>query len=234
MAIKQGSWASLGNAPEYLAKKQADRQSYRWDGIIEEFTKHAFGGTLILGSQTSIKDNERMYRIMAAESRFGRRVLANDFNGILRDTPTDEIGTRTVVSQDHRETIYVFVCMPLNLGRKHRGAYLTDCCTVAASKYREFKRVLGLATETGFGRERSYDAVLFEPSEWTEEMEADVRLIQQEKGIYTRTTQTRVYDEEYPTRVPVPMTTRTIQARKVGRNEPCPCGSGRKYKHCCL
>ena len=22
--------------------------------------------------------------------------------------------------------------------------------------------------------------------------------------------------------------------RKVGRNEPCPCGSGRKYKNCCL
>jgi preprotein translocase subunit SecA len=21
---------------------------------------------------------------------------------------------------------------------------------------------------------------------------------------------------------------------KVGRNEPCPCGSGKKYKHCCL
>ena len=22
--------------------------------------------------------------------------------------------------------------------------------------------------------------------------------------------------------------------KKVGRNDPCPCGSGRKYKHCCL
>jgi uncharacterized protein len=22
-------------------------------------------------------------------------------------------------------------------------------------------------------------------------------------------------------------------ARAVGRNEPCPCGSGRKHKHCC-
>jgi len=22
--------------------------------------------------------------------------------------------------------------------------------------------------------------------------------------------------------------------RTVGRNDPCPCGSGRKYKHCCL
>jgi len=23
------------------------------------------------------------------------------------------------------------------------------------------------------------------------------------------------------------------QFKKVGRNEPCPCGSGKKYKHCC-
>ena len=23
------------------------------------------------------------------------------------------------------------------------------------------------------------------------------------------------------------------QLKKVGRNEPCPCGSGKKYKHCC-
>lgn len=21
---------------------------------------------------------------------------------------------------------------------------------------------------------------------------------------------------------------------KIGRNDPCPCGSGRKYKHCCI
>ena len=24
------------------------------------------------------------------------------------------------------------------------------------------------------------------------------------------------------------------QGNKVGRNNPCPCGSGKKYKHCCL
>jgi hypothetical protein len=22
--------------------------------------------------------------------------------------------------------------------------------------------------------------------------------------------------------------------QKIGRNDPCPCGSGKKYKHCCL
>ncbi len=25
-----------------------------------------------------------------------------------------------------------------------------------------------------------------------------------------------------------------VNAEKIGRNEPCPCGSGKKYKHCCL
>ena len=24
-----------------------------------------------------------------------------------------------------------------------------------------------------------------------------------------------------------------VGAKKVGRNEPCPCGSGKKYKKCC-
>ena len=26
----------------------------------------------------------------------------------------------------------------------------------------------------------------------------------------------------------------TRRVEKVGRNEPCPCGSGKKYKHCCI
>jgi preprotein translocase subunit SecA len=37
------------------------------------------------------------------------------------------------------------------------------------------------------------------------------------------------YEEAPPAIVP------TIQSggRKPGRNDPCPCGSGKKYKHCC-
>jgi preprotein translocase subunit SecA len=27
---------------------------------------------------------------------------------------------------------------------------------------------------------------------------------------------------------------RTADGQKVGRNDPCPCGSGKKYKKCCL
>ena len=34
-----------------------------------------------------------------------------------------------------------------------------------------------------------------------------------------------------PSRVAEP---RTASGQKVGRNDPCPCGSGKKYKKCCL
>ena len=33
---------------------------------------------------------------------------------------------------------------------------------------------------------------------------------------------------------PVPSSQRLIKKEKVGRNDPCPCGSGKKYKKCCL
>lgn len=35
----------------------------------------------------------------------------------------------------------------------------------------------------------------------------------------------------------MPRKTRTIireYNKKIGRNDPCPCGSGKKYKHCCM
>lgn len=34
--------------------------------------------------------------------------------------------------------------------------------------------------------------------------------------------------------ISTPKQGQTIPAQKVGRNDPCPCGSGKKYKNCCL
>jgi uncharacterized protein YecA (UPF0149 family) len=32
----------------------------------------------------------------------------------------------------------------------------------------------------------------------------------------------------------LPLTKRQQRTGRVGRNEPCPCGSGKKFKKCCL
>jgi hypothetical protein len=38
----------------------------------------------------------------------------------------------------------------------------------------------------------------------------------------------------WPKNAPVPMSRSALARRKIGRNDPCPCGSGKKYKKCCL
>lgn len=40
-----------------------------------------------------------------------------------------------------------------------------------------------------------------------------------------------LYTNPHPTVEP---TEQVIRGDKIGRNDPCPCGSGKKYKKCCL
>ena len=32
----------------------------------------------------------------------------------------------------------------------------------------------------------------------------------------------------------IPLTEKQVHEMKIGRNDPCPCGSGKKFKRCCL
>ncbi len=42
------------------------------------------------------------------------------------------------------------------------------------------------------------------------------------------------YEEEYRILSEPPKPKEVIKSKKIGRNDPCPCGSGKKYKKCCL
>ena len=48
----------------------------------------------------------------------------------------------------------------------------------------------------------------------------------------TKTTQERT-DETYSNQQKLSQKDENKNWGKVGRNAPCPCGSGKKYKHCC-
>ena len=50
-----------------------------------------------------------------------------------------------------------------------------------------------------------------------------------EKSCFRRIDGQWYYDDGMPT----PVETIVRKAAKVGRNDPCPCGSGKKYKKCC-
>jgi uncharacterized protein YecA (UPF0149 family) len=46
----------------------------------------------------------------------------------------------------------------------------------------------------------------------------------------------RASEEEYRvlTAPPPSRSKQVVKSKKIGRNDPCPCGSGKKYKKCCL
>jgi len=57
------------------------------------------------------------------------------------------------------------------------------------------------------------------------DLERAMRLVSKDQGVAGK-----VYDRHAPREVKAP---ERRSAPKVGRNEPCPCGSGRKFKRCC-
>jgi preprotein translocase subunit SecA len=65
--------------------------------------------------------------------------------------------------------------------------------------------------------------------------EADVLIESEERAEKAGKERHRRYEREEINCAAVADKQKPVQAssRKIGRNEPCPCGSGKKYKKCC-
>ena len=70
-----------------------------------------------------------------------------------------------------------------------------------------------------FDKEKLYKNMVDAKADWLYELP-------QWKEIYDDETRKRLYLEQKKSGT-------VIVGKKIGRNEPCPCGSGKKYKYCC-
>ena len=244
--LEEGQWEATIRDGQYHAKRRADHISYLWDEIIGRFSKHLLEGTLLPDGETDLARVEGGLRILALEDRLARRVLAESLANLVDKAPKGQIASRTVISDTSPDLAYVFQAFPTDHDKRqnyraYRRSYLSDYCLVVAREMNR-RRVVGIATEAGIDRpERSEDLVLIEIDEWTDKMkaealEAKVRWnIRDPKRIRT----TPIHATEYPepansTASVTTPTQRSVHAKRIGRNDPCPCGSGRKYKRCCL
>ena len=71
----------------------------------------------------------------------------------------------------------------------------------------------------GYDREKLYYNMVEAKAEWLYELPAWDRLLSLErrKELYTQQKKSGTI----------------VKGKKIGRNDPCPCGSGKKYKYCC-
>lgn len=248
IVINEGHWERFLRSPERAAQVQADEVSYLWDHLIEKFTHHFLNGTSPVCSHPTYKDQEKLFRLFARESRFRRRILSQS---LLEAAAKGDLADRFVrVGQPTQpgDPYYVFLTLKSTL--KHFKSYesyreirlgLLECmCRVLKAKYTDATDIVGIATEPMGGPNdgRSEDAIYFDAREWTEEMQAAALHLQKKLGLLTNVTESRRSYTEYPTqsRPPAPglVTPATRNEKRSLRNSPCPCGSGRKHKNCCM
>lgn len=105
----QGHFESLSEDPGYRRKKVADRISYAWDALIDRFIRYGDPSIHSRYAEQKAVDAEQGLRLMAAETRFRRRQLAESFIGALRRAKQGIRLGRLVYGGVENETVYVFV-----------------------------------------------------------------------------------------------------------------------------
>jgi hypothetical protein len=181
-SLSEGFWSKFVQSPERRSQIQADSVSYAWDALIEKFSKHILSGTQYYVSHPGIENQERVLRFLARESRFRRRILANQIIGLIEKTPKSGRTTRLMLPSKPGDPYYLFLLLPRPNSvaypeyREVRRHLLEMYCMVTKFQFPEAKDIVGIATETGLGEEhRSEDAAYYDASDWTEEEQAEAR-----------------------------------------------------------
>lgn len=235
-----GAWDRFVASPERAARIGADEGSYVWDRLIEYAARTVDRVTEpgVLGAEIDRAQRERGLRWMASESRLARRMLARQW---IEFVTSGAAGFRVVNAPDGKGRAYVFYVHPRDPSvpyaeeRLYRTASLYFYSVRLAVELPALTEIGGIACDRSVpGAGNSEDFLFFEPVHPLDPTTvARAREFCADRGLFNDRTRTPVSVMEYPvvralTGAPV---ARDVSPR-VGRNEPCPCGSGAKYKRC--
>ena len=242
LMIGEGEWKDFSESAVYKRKKAADRASYLWDEIIQRTCQNALDGTL-LGDSALLRGQSALHE-MAKEPRFSRRALATAMIEAIRNFPetTEEIVRNvTFMPSFYEGKAYVFLQLKKtnisdydNDYRPKRQALLNIACGAAKNRFRDLHTIVGIAIDAPkFTRRNAEDFILMDCREWPDERSLHYERANEGLNFFnTRSLVSRqVKVQEFPTASHG--TSGAPSCVRIGRNDPCPCGSGRKYKKCC-
>ncbi|MCL2645896.1 MAG: SEC-C metal-binding domain-containing protein [Phycisphaerales bacterium] len=240
IGITAGHWSEAVNGPLKRAAR-ANVVSYAWDKIIDKFITHMLGGTQYYTSHPGQPYGiEMALRKMAAENRLRRRMLAKALiDLVLQAQGHNGRANRIIPPTNAGEPHYVFLCLPKLANhsepeyREIRRNFLERCCEAVKARFPDASEIVGLATESGINSSVSEDLMYLDASSFSADDIADAIKTANKLGLFVNLTQSRVTEYEYPRPGKLPPTL-LGPLKRIPRNNPCPCGSGRKYKKCCM
>jgi len=242
-SVDEGFWNIFQARPERLAQVEANKVSYAWDRLIENFSHHIFAGTSHYLSHPGLDQQERLFRLMAREPRTRRRLLARLLLEFIKETPSSVRATRLVLPSKPGDPHYLFLLLPetpelaYEEYREMRRLLLANYCGITKLEWPEAERIVGIATESGRGVAGSEDFVLYDAANWTEqdrEHSLKTRAEMIELGLLGERKRFEGVEKEFPDVPTLAQQRGTMMFSMKGRNrnEMCPCGSGKKVKKC--
>lgn len=199
----EGLSADLG----YKRKKLADKISYEWDALIERFVEYGDPGLHERFVDQSALETEVGLRLLAAESRFRRRQLADSFVGALRRVkPGDRLG-RLVYGGVADETAFIFVIVPKRADesyeeyRRYRMSVLHAYVQTARLKAELATTFVGIAFDNPH---KDYDGgsedlFVLSKNAWTDEELTKLERMRQELGLWGAAMESwRYRQDEFP------------------------------------
>ena len=178
VVIEEGAWRNFAASEEYRKRKEANKDSYFWDGLLRRTYRNALGGTLI--GDIDLGRERNPLNEMAKEPRLMRRVLSGRMLKAIKNFPEtgdDPARYLSFMSSFYAGKGYVFLQFNPPSPREEdyrevRQYMLKIACGAARNRFSHLNTVVGIAmdppkfTEPG---EISEDFVLLDCSCWTEE-----------------------------------------------------------------
>jgi hypothetical protein len=177
---------------------------------------------------------------MVKEPRFMRRGLAERMLTAVDRFPDIGLFSRQVTYLPSFEKNVGHVLLQLRLPaplrsefREKRLAILEIACGAAKNKFPDLVKVIGIGIEAPKFSDGSVaeDFILMPCKTWSTEQQDHYKELNKEWEFF-ETPDLKQYNDRVTQFVPPRRTSMRATSAQVGRNEPCPCGSGKKYKRC--
>lgn len=208
--IDEGFWNDFIQSPQRKAQIDADKISYLWDSLIEEFSTHIFNNTQYYAEPSGVRNQERIMRFLAREPRTERRMLAESLVELIEKTPKSKIGTRLVLPLSKGDPYHLFLLfprlenMPESEYRELRRNLLLSYCLVVKLDFSNAQDIVGIAMEKGNNINGSEDAIYFDARNWTIEQENQAKSLKEDLDLLKNTKMYKTKEYEYPIDVKKP------------------------------
>lgn len=235
--IGEGEWHNFLNSNPYKRRKEANKIAELWDGTLQRTCDNALNGSLM--GNSNLFNGQSAIHEMAKEPRFSRRALSEHIISSIKNFPDNIQGFARHIAfmpSFYEDKGYVFLQVKIPEEyydedyRSRRQRMLEIACGAAKNKFPHLKKIIGIAIDAPkFSNKNAEDFILLDCEEWSEEQ----RKMFEEDNKGLKFFQTETLKTQIKTISDFPEAKNPLPARKVARNEKCPCGSGKKFKRCC-